>query len=45
MVGRRGEAPLVSPYRFHRPNNAMALAVAPWQFRQSEGLGIVRPAL
>ncbi len=25
MVGRRGEAPLVPPYRLHRPNKAMAL--------------------
>ena len=25
MVGRRGEAPLVPPYRFRRPNKAMAL--------------------
>ena len=25
MVGRRGEAPLVPPYSFRRPNKAMAL--------------------
>ena len=25
MVGRRGEAPLVPPYKFRRPNKAMAL--------------------
>ena len=25
MVGRRGEAPLVPPYGFRRPNKAMAL--------------------
>ena len=25
MVGQRGEAPLVPPYRFRRPNKAMAL--------------------
>ncbi len=29
MVGRRGEAPLVPPYRLHRPNKAMALAGKP----------------
>ena len=26
MVGRRGEAPLVPPYKFPRPNKAMALS-------------------
>ena len=26
MVGRRGEAPLVPPYKFRRPNEAMAPA-------------------
>ena len=25
MVGRRGEAPLVPPYKFRSPNKAMAL--------------------
>ena len=25
MVGRRGEAPLVPPYKFRRPNKAIAL--------------------
>ncbi len=25
MVGRRGEAPLVPPYTFRRPNKAIAL--------------------
>ncbi len=25
MVGRRGEAPLVPPYKFRRPNKTMAL--------------------
>ena len=25
MVGRRGEAPLVPPYKLRRPNKAMAL--------------------
>ena len=29
MVGRRGEAPLVPPYKFRRPNKAMALAMPP----------------
>ena len=27
MVGRRGEAPLVPPYSFRRPNKAMALSL------------------
>ena len=27
MVGRRGEAPLVPPYRLHSPNKAMALTI------------------
>ena len=26
MVGRRGEAPLVPPYSFRRPNKVMALS-------------------
>ena len=26
-VGRRGETPLVPPYKFHRPNKAMALGI------------------
>ena len=29
MVGRRGEAPLVPPYKFRRPNKAMALIPIP----------------
>ena len=29
MVGRRGEAPLVSPYSFRRPDKAMALTPLP----------------
>ena len=29
MVGRRGEAPLVPPYSFRRPNKAMALRHLP----------------
>ncbi len=28
MVGRRGEAPLVPPYSFRRPNKAMALRLS-----------------
>ncbi len=32
MVGRRVEAPLVPPYRFRRPNKAMALRIAEERF-------------
>ncbi len=28
MVGRRGEAPLVPPCKFRRPNKAMALVIS-----------------
>ena len=29
MVGRRGETPLVPPYRLRRPNKTMALTIVP----------------
>ena len=48
MVGRRDEAPLVPPYRFLRPNKAMALLerISKLARRASEGFTIIEcPAL
>ena len=40
MVGRRGETPLVPPYKFHRPNKALAL---PHRLLSLRWLGILPP--
>ena len=38
MVGRRGEAPLVPPYKFRRPDKAIALARVPHGCRHFESM-------
>ena len=43
MVGRRGEAPLVPPYRLHSPNKAMAVGSMIHCLSKFAVLGIVRP--
>ena len=39
VVGQRAEAPLVPPYRFCRPNKAMALTTVPWDWNSSPVVG------
>ena len=43
MVGRRGDAPLVPPYKLRRPNNAMALTRAAKGLRIPAVCGIPMP--
>ena len=43
MVGRRGEAPLVPPYSFRRPNKAMAVASDLAELTSPKVVAIISP--